>query len=124
MTLHTTEINNSQDLIDSRDVIGRIQYLEIDENELDDDEKEELRILRDLAEQGEQYSSNWINGSTLIADDYFVQYARDLAEDIGAISRNLDWPACHIDWEAAANYLKMDYSSIDFDGAEYWVRSY
>jgi antirestriction protein len=49
-------------------------------------------------------------------------YAQDFAEDIGAIDRNAGWPLGCIDWEAAADELKSDYSSIEFDGVTYWVR--
>lgn len=63
------------------------------------------------------------DGVTLIRDSYFESYARELAEDIGAIKSDLGWPYDYIDWERAADALKQDYSSIDFDGVEYWVRS-
>ena len=120
MKLHTTEIDNSQDFIDSRDIIGRIEYLEIDIDELDDDEKQELETLKDLESQCQ--CGDWEYGATLINDDYFVEYAQDLAEDIGAIDRNANWPCNHIDWNAAADELKTDYFCVDFDGEEYWLR--
>ena len=49
----------------------------------------------------------------------FEQYA----EDIGAIEDRNHWPCDYIDWELAADSLKMDYFSVQFDGVEYWVRS-
>jgi antirestriction protein len=54
----------------------------------------------------------------------FEDYARDLAEDIGAISYELhnNWPLYCIDWERAARDLKMDYTSFTFDGQEWLVR--
>src|SRR5574343_1100147 len=118
------EISNSQRVIDSRDIIARIDYLEyLDEEPPTDDnaeERAELAALRSLAESG--YSADWSYGATLIRDSYFEEYAQELAEDIGAIGKDLPWPACHIDWEAAADALKQDYTSVDFDGVEYWVR--
>lgn len=67
-------------------------------------------------------SSEWQHGLTLIADSYFEEYAREFAEDIGAISGNERWPANCIDWEKAASELKYDYSSVEFDGETYWYR--
>lgn len=67
--------------------------------------------------------SDWKYGEALIRDSYFATYAEELASDIGAIDRNAKWPLSHIDWEAAADELKMDYTAIDFDGVEYWIRS-
>jgi len=113
------EISNSEDLIDSRDIIARIEWLE---NDPDPDEEEELETLKDLQKQCEGYS-DWEYGEALIRDSYFVEYAQDLAEDIGAIDRNSNWPNNCIDWERAARELQMDYTCVDFDGIDYWIRS-
>lgn len=126
-------INNYADVIDSRDVIARIEYLEAlgtpDEPEdgdneftgLDQAEADELQALRALAKEGEG-AADWQYGETLIRDSYFEDYARELAEDIGAIPRDAAWPAYCIDWERAALELQVDYFTIDFDGVTYWVR--
>ena len=90
--------------------------------EFDEDEKTELDALIELQEQCEN-CPDWEYGATLIRDSYFTEYAQDLAEDIGAIDRDSNWPATHIDWDAAADELKTDYTCVDFDGVEYWIRS-
>ena len=64
------------------------------------------------------------NEPTMIADRYFEQYARDLAEDLGCIPNGYEWPASHIDWEAAADALKMDYSEITMAGQTFWLRAW
>lgn len=121
----TTDLRG-RDIIDSRDVIARLEELEArvsQENHgpvLDDFEWEELQSLRSLVEEAEGYATDWLHGVTLVADDHFEDYARQLAQDIGAISA--DWPACHVDWEGAAVALKMDYVPVGFDGKTYWVR--
>ena len=129
--------SNSDDYIDSRDVIKAIEELESecddlypdgwddDTEESDDDSAGALPELRDLlALQDEADGSpDWQHGETLIRDSYFEDYAQQLAEDIGAIGTDLPWPACHIDWEAAASALQIDYMSVDFDGVEYWIRA-
>lgn len=60
---------------------------------------------------------------TLISDDDFEEYARDLAESIGAIDPNANWPLSCIDWEKAADELRADYSSVEYDGTTYLHRS-
>jgi hypothetical protein len=145
---HTRNISNADDIIDSRDVIARIAELEnekevLDSNYadaltearetdtrdpdpseymLDEDDAAELAALKALADEASG-SPDWTYGETLIADHYFIEYAQQLAEDIGAIGRDLAWPACHIDWDAAADALKADYTSVDFAGETYWIRS-
>ncbi|KKK55784.1 hypothetical protein LCGC14_3071100, partial [marine sediment metagenome] len=51
-----------------------------------------------------------------------IRISTSLAEDIGAIAKDTSWPATSIDWEAAANELLIDYSSVDFDGVTYYFR--
>jgi len=141
------EISNSEDIIDSRDVIKRIEELESEleseheeavekeETELDFEgwlkfiadgadgyDAEELISLRKLAEEGED-SPDWTYGETLIRESYFRTYAEELAEDIGAMPKDLKWPCNHIDWDAACDELKQDYMEIDFDGVTYFIRA-
>jgi len=117
----TREISNSDDVVDSRDVIARIEELE-GINEPDDDERDELNTLKELAEEAEGYSPDWAYGSTLIRDSYFKDYAMELAEDIGAIPDNLQWPCTCIDWDQAVRELQMDYTSVEFGDVTYWLR--
>lgn len=120
---------NKDDIIDSRDIIARIEELESeiesaeeDGEEPDADSVEELSILQALADEASGYAADWEYGETLIRDDYFEDYAQELAEDIGAIDRNANWPLNCIDWEQAARELKHDYTAVDFDGVRYWIR--
>jgi len=140
----TREITSNDDIIDSRDVIARIEELESDleaererlsiaialpdhENTIQghrdqiEDLKNELAPLRALAGQGD-YIEDWQYGATLIRDSYFEEYARELAEELDLIPTNATWPATCIDWEQAARELQMDYTSVEFDGITYWVR--
>jgi hypothetical protein len=126
MTIMTREISNYDDMIDSRDVIERIAELQLQAEDgdalLDQDERIELAALVELAQQGEDAAADWLHGETLIRDSYFVEYAQQLAEDIGAIESEARWPAYCIDWEYAARELQMDYTPVEFDGVTYWVR--
>lgn len=80
-------------------------------------------VLADLCGKGgdHRWRGDWYP-VRLIHDSYFEEYAEEMASDIGAINPKAAWPLNHIDWEAAANELKNDYSSFTFDGEEYWTR--
>ncbi len=123
-----TEVSNMDDVIDSRDVIARIEELEAVydpeafEKNLDEDERSELLGLKTLAEEASG-SPDWLHGETLIRATYFETYAQELAKDIGAINSDQSWPNCCIDWRKAAYQLQMDYTSVEFDGIYYWIRS-
>lgn len=86
------------------------------------DEIAELKTLTDLQEQCEGYSPDWRHGATLIRESYFKTFAEQYADDIGAIDARAVWPLDCIDWEQAAEELKMDYTGVEFDGVDYWVR--
>ena len=47
----------------------------------------------------------------------------ELADDIGAIPRDVAWPYTCIDWERAARELQYDYTGADFDGVTYYYRA-
>lgn len=88
---------------------------------------EEWEAIKSFKEDAEDYG-DWDHGETFIADSYFEDYARELAEDIGAIKRDMEWPCNCIDWEAAAEQLKADYTSYELPGiggnkVTYWARS-
>lgn len=118
----TVTIDNTQDIIDSRDVIQRIAELEADEGTLDEFEEAELAKLQALAKEGEDYAE-WEYGAAFIRHSYFTKYAEELATDICAITHGVSWPLSHIDWEAAAEELKADYTEIDFNGVPYFTRT-
>lgn len=109
------------DVFDSRAVIERIEELE-SLDAPDEDEAAELVTLRAFADEADGYIDDWKYGEAFIADSYFEDYARELADDIGAIDSNATWPLTYIDWPAAADALKEDYTSIDLDGMTFWAR--
>jgi len=110
----TTVPSRFDDVIDSRDIIEAIKTLEND--------SVELAALKALAEEASG-TPDWKYGDILIRDSYFREYAKQLAEDCGMVDANASWPNTCIDWERAARELQYDYTSVDFDGVTYWVRS-
>ena len=145
------EISNSEDFMDSRDIIERIEELEAERAALTDeideiaerdgdegraldeaksalgtwdagDEAAKLKILLALQNEAQGYAPDWRHGATLIRDTYFTEYAKELAHDTCEMGKASDWPFRHIDWEAAAEEMKQDYTSVSFDGVDYWIR--
>lgn len=139
-------IYNNQNVIDSRDVVERIEELQtlcenfMTENGLEEypgfkncdeeskwfdwdlDEGEELYYLQDFVEQYGNLSA-WKDGLTLVRDSYFGEYAEDLAYELYDIKSD-QWPFTCIDWGEAANELKNDYTCLDFHGEDYWASNY
>lgn len=139
-------ISNQDAVIDSRQVIERIEELGAIRDELREEfdetpenagadfhawvrnqvgfsseEYDELLALEKLAGEGDTLA-DWKYGETLVRESYFETYAQELADDIGAINRDATWPNDCIDWGRAARELLMDYTSLDFDGVTYYAR--
>ena len=89
-----------------------------------DDYGEELQKLQKFAEEISGYCPDYNHGETLIKEDHFEDYARELAEEISdSAMRNAGWPYNCNDWEKAADELKGDYTSAELDGTTYYFRS-
>ena len=85
------------------------------ESEFGEAEAKELEELTELLEQ--------CYGETLIPCSDFTEYAEQFAEDIGAVADPSSWPCTCIDWERAARELAMDYTTVTYQGTDYYVRS-
>jgi hypothetical protein len=122
--MRSKEITNSEDIIDSRDVIARIEELESDAeaDRLAEGEAGELAALKALAAEAEGYSADWSHGEVLIRDSYFKEHAQQLADDIGAVNAAQTWPNNCIDWDKAARELQQDYTPVEFGDVTYWIR--
>jgi hypothetical protein len=142
-------IDNTDDVIDSRDVIARIEELrdEIIMNHSlsdcvccfydwlalhSDDLLEDVGVLeyKKLVELASKCKGcgDWQYGETLIRESYFTQYIEELIGSCYELPKELEsgnWPWSHItiDYEAAAEEAKQDYTTVDFDGVEYLIRS-
>ena len=135
-------ISNSEDLLDIRDIIARVEELEDAQADYEHDEDgnrtaaewasefadeaAELAtlssLLSDLAGTGgdHEWRGDWYP-VTLIRDDYFEEYARELVEDCGYIAK--DFPSwIEVDWKATARNVRMDYTSVEYGDVTYWSR--
>lgn len=90
----------------------------------DEDIREELRILRELRDDTGGPYGEWQYGITLIRESYFDgDFAKQEAEGMNLLPRDAeDWPYAYIDWDEAADALRQDYASADFDGVTYLYR--
>ena len=80
--------------------------------------RDEFGSLNNLRDKFDLRS--WRYGVTLIPESEFRNYAMDLAENIhGGVE---GWPFDCIDWEQAADSLRMDYSRVEYNGETYLYR--
>jgi hypothetical protein len=132
MTSHELDLN--ADIIDARDIIARVEELENEmegenpdtascwENtEVGEEWRKLTEILDDLKGEGgdEQWRGDWYP-VTLICEDHFTEYAEQLVcecYDLGKLPNFV-----HIDWEATAREVKVDYSEVSVDGFTYFYR--
>jgi hypothetical protein len=115
-------ISNMDDIIDSRDIIERLQELEdkCEMSYLDYDEYEEYATLYYLAEECSSLSADWKYGEQLIRRSYFETYMDEMVGDCYELPKDLPWwMSIKLDYNA----LEQDYTSVYFDGVEYLIRS-
>lgn len=127
------EITGHEDILDSRDIIERIEELtdalDITAEEVMpgtagelEDIRNELEMLESIKEQAEAYCPDWEYGVTLINSDYWPTYAEELVKDVGDLPKDLPRYIA-IDWDATANALLVDYTTIELrHGATYYAR--
>ena len=134
-------------VIDSRDVIARFKELDDERDPLvselqeaedsgddkreaeasealeqwDDDNGEEYNTLKELIKDCEGYG-DWECGTALIHRSHWVDYCRELTEDIDGIPKDLP-SYIVIDWEATADNIEADYSVVDFGDEDYLIRA-
>jgi hypothetical protein len=90
---------------------------------LSDVDVEEARELQKLRNTVSKYSDDsFEDGITIVRDDHFVDYIQDLVEECGDIPRGLLPRYLRIDWQATAEELRPDFTSVEFFGRTFWYR--
>ena len=137
---------NTRDLVEERDELkGQIldnfnetfnaeldDFDEIDEasENIDEDERDnfktywedEYQHIEAINEIEDEVGGEFEYGCTLIEEDDFEDYVRELLVDRGYISKDLPtW--MEIDWEATAENVKKDYSELEYKGETCYFRS-
>ena len=100
MSYVESTVDLGADVIDVRDIIGRVQELRDErdsEEELADDDAAELDmlegILSELAGYGgdEEFDGDGYPAE-LICNEYFTEYTQNLAEECGRVDTSASWP--------------------------------
>ena len=133
--MRNTAFDGTDDIMDSHDIIERIEELDAllenmedpelsdeDRNEAADEfDRDEYDALKALAEEAEGDISDWAYGETFISEDYFTAYCMETLADIGYIPRDIPgWIV--IDEEATAENMKVDYTEFEYMGTTYYAR--
>lgn len=125
-------IDSSSNVLDSREIIDRLEELQSDRSEIaelgeielnrwNETHGEEMAMLEDLDNEGRQYSSDWEYGETLVNAGYWTEYVKELLADCGDLPKTIPSYVV-IDWEATADNIKADYTELDFDGETFYIR--
>lgn len=90
----------------------------------DEFDGDDLTSYRQLIELRDEVGTEAFECEVFVSEGRdFEDYAQELAEDLGLIPDGLGWPLNCIDWEMAARELAYDYTSVDFRGTTYLVRT-
>lgn len=95
-----------------------LEALKEAQDEFAEPEKDELKMLRSLENEIDDY----MHGTTLIREEYFETYAKEYASDVCEMPRRseLRWPFTCIDWKEAAEELQSDFNQVEIDGTTYY----
>lgn len=129
MALHYPMPEPGDSYIQMCDVKAAVEEFEQAQRDAEDAEAEEIVLpfpieqyvaLRDFYRE-----ADWAEEA--IDDDYFVEHITQLIDDcyddIPGKGRS-GWPYCHVkvDYVAAAEDAKEDYTPVEFGGVTYWCR--
>ena len=110
----TNRPTNTDDVIDSRDILS---YIKDKENDRDFELENFVKKFRDEYYDYDKALEDLEFGITFIRDSFFEDYMLDYFLQFNQVDEALE---CYIDIEAFARDQQYDYTSINFDGVEYW----
>ena len=132
------EITGWEDVIDSRDVVARVDELTEEREAFYEDHEDrtwssvdpaaaqELKDLEELLSQLMDVGGDTPeDGQTLVRENYFSAYIREMIKEctdpeLVHLFDELPW-SC-IDWAAAAEEYRVDYTEVTFRDVPYYVR--
>lgn len=140
----TIEYKDFWDLRDLAELAEECRDVLDPENEpdtYDDEERQEARevlvklskLADDLNQESDETDGDSVAGAlneamnqlgpTLISEDYFPEYVREFVEDCGYIPSDLPgFISNNIDWDGVAEDMKVDYTCVNFDGEDWYIR--
>lgn len=132
MSKPSDPIQPGEDMISGADIAARIAYLEFLDEEPDSEEERqerldlwedeigELKMLRELAAEVENYQALSHNPA-LVAEHYFAQYAQEYADEI----YNLDGTGAgaYFSYDAFASDYKSSFTEFEFGHCTYYLQT-
>lgn len=91
---------------------------------MSDEDRAELDALVAFQAACEADCSDWAYGDSAINEEQFLAHITDLIDECYEIKRSDEWPYRHMtmDYAAAADEARSDYTSIELDGVTFYVR--
>lgn len=123
----TLDLHNLPETISSTDLFDALEDLRALDEDVDDVTTQDIVELSRVCAELECYPEAKY-GDTLIREDYFTDYIRELIDDCYDLPKEMtsgDWPWRHIkiDYEAAAEEAKQDYGDIQIFGETFFIRA-
>lgn len=91
-------------------------------NEEREDDIKHYEAILEFTEELSNNSSDFAYGETIIHEDYFTDYSKDLAEDYGYLPKDLpSFIEDNIDWDGVADNLLAYYYPVEYEGNKYYI---
>jgi hypothetical protein len=108
---------------DMTDTFEDIRFEEEEIESWKEDWFTELEVIEAINDLENSVGSEWSYGVTLINEDDFEDYCKELIEEIGDLPSDLpSYISNNIDWSGVADDLRVDYAEVDFRGETYLFR--
>lgn len=108
---------------DMTDTFEDIRFEEEEIESWKEDWLNEIVTITDIEKLEDEVGSEWNYGVTLIEEDDFEDYCKELVEDIGDLPSDLpSYIIDNIDWGGVANDLRVDYTEIVYQNNTYLFR--
>lgn len=105
------------------DTFEDIRFEEEEIQSWKEDWSNELEQIEEIDNVESEVGREFDYGCTLIDEDDFEEYCEDLVKDIGDLPKNLpSYIENNIDWSGVADDIRMDYSTVDYQGTTYLYR--
>ena len=111
----TKRPTNTDDVIDSRDILNYIE----EHSETYEEVQDLQKIINQYCDAYKEGLEDLRFGVFFIKDDYFEDYMWDYFLECNQVDEALE---CYIDIEAFARDQQYEYDWVDFDGEQYWYR--
>jgi hypothetical protein len=114
--IESPEDYDAEDIQDSKDTLKALASLAEDLNQSCDEED------ADSVAEALEAAMN-VYGPTLISEDHFEEAMKQDVKELGYLPDEMPWWLENaIDWSQVAESLQQDYTSVSFDGADWYIR--